>query len=449
MSDRRHTPGGDDRTQFLKLRAALRDPTTGLYAYSLYFDRIRAMLTERQRIGVLWVELGERRIVESIYGWSVYDDLVARTAAAIEAQIEGLLTPEALVASAGVHADAFAVFVPSIADGREVTASTMNELAERFRIGVESQLDDDARERSPTGGGTRVGSALLVDNPFHRFERRVQQALDEARRLAERPGEAERLAWIGELQRVVRDRDVRTLFQSIVELKTGRRVAVEAYARGPGGSALRFPRVMFSLGRQAGLSVELDRLCRSRAIAELARGRENDGEALVFLNTAAENLSDEQWLAPETEAALARAGLARDRVVLECSERQIAAEDGGSLDALGRLRAAGYRLSLDDLGTGARSLMLIERLRPEFVKFDVGLVRDLGENRLSRELVRGLAELAERAGARLVAERVETEAQRSALGECGVEWGQGWLFGRERPLPLARVGPSTAPAEDA
>jgi EAL domain-containing protein (putative c-di-GMP-specific phosphodiesterase class I) len=402
------------------------------------------MLTERHRIGVVWVELGDRRIVESIYGWQAYDELVAKAARAVAAATDELVGGEAVVAVAGVHADAFTVFVPFGSGGRELTAASLAELAERLHDGLEQRLDDDARERSPTGGGTRIGASLLVDNPFHRFERRVQHALDEARRLAERPGETERLAWIGELQRMVRQRDVRSLFQPIVDLATGQRVGVEAYARGPGGSPLRYPRVMFSLGRQAGLSAELDRLCRHRAISELARPHERVGPSLVFINTSAENLVDPDWLSPETISELARAGLSPRRVVLECSERQIAADPDVFREVADRLREVGYRVSIDDLGSGARSLMLVERLRPEFMKFDVGLVGDLLENRLSQELIRSLSGLARRAGAKLIAERIETEAQRGILRECGADWGQGWLFGRERPLPIASGAASPA-----
>ncbi|MDH3283700.1 MAG: EAL domain-containing protein [Acidobacteriota bacterium] len=432
------------RTRYLQLRAALRDPTTGLFGYSLHFDRVRAMLTERQRIGVLWVSLRDEGMVEAVYGWQAYDDLVAEAAAALEGSVGETLPDGCLVATSGVHADAFTVFVPADPEGRELDAATLAALATALDRVLGQRLRDTFERRGPLAGHVRVGAALLVDNPFHRFERRVHHALDEARRLAERPQESERLAWLGEVHRLVRERDVRSLFQPIVDLESGEVVGVEAFARGPSGSPLRFPRVMFSLSRQAGLSGELDRICRETAITQLGESAETKRPPLVFLNTAAESLLDPDWTSSRALETLEAAGLAPSMLVLEVAEREIGLAPELYREVLDRLRGAGYRLSLDDVGSGARTVMLVEKLRPEFMKLDVSLLKDVAESRLSLELIRSLVGLAGRAEARLVAEGVETEEQRRMLLGCGASWGQGYLFGRE----LSLRGAAAAPRDD-
>ena len=90
------------------------------------------------------------------------------------------------------------------------------------------------------------------------------------------------------------------------------------------------------------------------------------------------------------------------------------------------MRAAGC-----DAGSGQRTSAVVETLRPEFLKVDVHLIRGLEHDAFRRELVATLAHLARRAGALLVAERVESEAEREALVEAGARWGQGALFGSE------------------
>jgi EAL domain-containing protein (putative c-di-GMP-specific phosphodiesterase class I) len=260
--------------------------------------------------------------------------------------------------------------------------------------------------------------------------------------MAERPRDSEHVAWLAELQRVLRERDVRPVFQPVVDLNDGHTVALEAYARGPAGSVFRLPRVMFSVGQQAGFGVDLDRLCHRLAIEAITA---ENAPALLFLNTTVEYLVDSEWCSEGTLAALARAGLAPDRIVLEVTESQLTADPSSYRDALQPIRSLGYKLSLDDVGSSARSAELVDRLRPEFLKFDLTLVRGLAGDQLRRELVRSLVRLAARAGARLVAERVETEAERVALLECGASWGQGYFFAGE----TAQAGADGSPGADA
>jgi EAL domain-containing protein (putative c-di-GMP-specific phosphodiesterase class I) len=426
------------RTGYMRLRSALRDRTTGLFSFPLHFDDIRALLAERARIGVLWVGLGDRRMVETVYGWEAYDHLLSEAAQFLEGAKGVHLPPGTIVAIAGVHADAFTIFVPSDHAGRELDNAALALLGLEIEASMDDYLAGTAVGGSPSGSGVRVGAALLADNPFHRFERRIYVALDEARGLAERPRDAEQLAWLAELQRVLRERDVETVFQPIVDLESGDVCAVEAYTRGPVGSVFRLPRVMFSVGQDAGLGVELDRMCHEKALLTL-EGESWSAPDLLFLNTTAENLIDAAWTGVRRFEQLERAGLTPDRIALEVPEAQLAAEPEAYRAALQPLRDAGYRLSLDDIGSGTRSVALVEVLRPDFLKFDLTLVRGLGGSQMRRELVRSLVQLADRTGARLVAERVETDAERLALIECGARWGQGYFFAGEAPGSSGRA----------
>ncbi len=417
------------RASYLRLRSALRDPTTNLYAVSLYFDEIRALLSDSPRLGVIWVGLGDRRLIESVYGWESYDRLVRDAAEHLRGQIGSSLPERSILAISGVRADSFALFVPGDEVHGDADADALASWSWTLKEGLEARLAENAHGRAPLSTHARVGASLLSDNPFHRFERRVYETLDEARALAERPRETERLTWLAELQRLLRERRVHSVFQPVVDLESGRVVAFEAYARGPQGSMFSMPRVMFSVGREAGLAGELDRVCRYSAIESIAKTSERPG--LLFINTAAESLVDPEWSSPETMAALERAGLSPAQIVLDVPEGELSADPSLYRDAIESLRAVGYRLSLDDIGSSARSVALVEQLRPDYLKFDLTLVRGLGQDQLRRELVRSLVQLAERAGAQLVAERVETDEERRSLIACGARWGQGYFFAPE------------------
>ncbi len=430
------------RTAFLRLRAAVRDPNTGLFGPAYHFDRIRAMLADRPRVGVLWISLGDCRLVETVYGWETYDRLIARVADALVEGAGGLLSEETIIAAAGVHADALGWFVASTAEGDPVDGPAVEALAARLEERLGEELDREIELGVLEGLRVRVGVALLTDHPFHRFERRVLEALDRARTAAERPLDADRLGWLAELHRVLRERDVRCLFQPIVDLTSGETVGLEAFIRGPERSVFRWPRVMFSVGHDAGLAGDLDRVCRGRVISSVGEG---DPPALLFVNTLAESLLDPEWHDDGTLAALASAGLSPGRIVLEVAESQFGSDPLEFVEPVRELRTRGYRLSLDDIGSGPRTSALVEALRPDFIKFDMTLIRGLEADSLRQEVVRSLVQLARRADARLIAERVETASEREALLACGARLGQGYLFGVERAVRRHGAGSGARP----
>jgi EAL domain-containing protein (putative c-di-GMP-specific phosphodiesterase class I) len=118
------------------------------------------------------------------------------------------------------------------------------------------------------------------------------------------------------------------------------------------------------------------------------------------------------------------------RTVLELTER--AAIDGISDIAarIARLREMGFRIAVDDIGAGYSGLNSFATVQPDFVKLDITLVRGLDTDPVRRRLVRLLAELCGDLGIFVVAEGVETTAERDALIELGIDLLQGYLFAR-------------------
>lgn len=144
------------------------------------------------------------------------------------------------------------------------------------------------------------------------------------------------------------------------------------------------------------------------------------------------NLSDVTLTSAELDTAIA--GLDPGRVVLELSE--VAAVKSYELTnrAVRAMRERGVRLAIDDVGSGEIDLWHILRLEPALIKIDLCLVRDLEDNPKSAALIRGIAAMSSDLGIMVVAEGVETTKERDALFQLGVEYGQGYLFGKPAPL---------------
>lgn len=130
-------------------------------------------------------------------------------------------------------------------------------------------------------------------------------------------------------------------------------------------------------------------------------------------------------------------GIAGERVVLEVTEHAQVANYEALLRALALLRARGFRLAVDDAGAGYSSLRHILDLRPDFIKLDMSLTRDIDTDPARRALASALIHFAHKTGSKIVAEGVETEGEFLQLKALGVEKVQGYLLGR--PTPLAEA----------
>jgi EAL domain-containing protein (putative c-di-GMP-specific phosphodiesterase class I) len=127
------------------------------------------------------------------------------------------------------------------------------------------------------------------------------------------------------------------------------------------------------------------------------------------------------------------------RVVLEVTERAALDRVKGLAGGITRLRALGYRLALDDLGAGYAGLSSFAQLEPEIVKVDMSLVRGIDGSAMKQKLFRSFAALCRDMNTEIVAEGVETAAERDCLNGLGGDLYQGYLFarpGRGYPVPI-------------
>jgi EAL domain-containing protein (putative c-di-GMP-specific phosphodiesterase class I) len=102
------------------------------------------------------------------------------------------------------------------------------------------------------------------------------------------------------------------------------------------------------------------------------------------------------------------------------------------------LRARGLRLAVDDAGAGYASFRHILRLRPDHIKLDMSLTRNIDTDKSKRALALALIEFARETGSELIAEGIETQGELATLRELGVMRGQGYLLGRPAPFSAAQ-----------
>jgi EAL domain-containing protein (putative c-di-GMP-specific phosphodiesterase class I) len=223
-------------------------------------------------------------------------------------------------------------------------------------------------------------------------------------------------------------------YQPIVSLRSKSLVGAEALVRhvDPSGTPLS-PVQLFSQAHSYGKTLELDRLCRKRAMLGYAKlPQENGRRPLLFVNFEASVIDQGVEGSNAILEAMNAAGLLPENIVLEINESKV--RDRLALQRfVERHRYLGFMIALDDLGAGESNLPRIAELKPQILKLDRELVRDIDKDFIKQETFKCLVSLGRRIGAIILAEGVETEAETDACAALGAELFQGYYFARPAP----------------
>ena len=249
-------------------------------------------------------------------------------------------------------------------------------------------------------------------------------------------GEARRrqegMIWEGaQVQTALREGRVTAAFQPIVDLRTGVVVGEEALARIVGTESAPIPAQRFiTAAEQLRLVAAVDRAVSTCALERLAHAGEGRTNQARFINLSTQFLSDAEEVAALVERAH-RLRLIGDGavnpLVVEITERN--AVDVSALQRqLQPLLAEGFRLALDDFGSGYASFLYLTELPMSFVRIEGSLVGRIGADARVRGLVETIVVAAQRFELKTVAECVEDSACAQVLCDLGVDWAQGNFF---------------------
>jgi EAL domain-containing protein (putative c-di-GMP-specific phosphodiesterase class I) len=229
------------------------------------------------------------------------------------------------------------------------------------------------------------------------------------------------------------DRALKTLtmaYQPIVEPANRRITGFEALVR-TSEQSLPTPAALFGAAERLARLPDVGRAIRGRValmVPDVPAGID------VFINLHPSDLQDEELYA--TDAPLA--AFAR-RIVLEVTERAPLDEGAGVADKIRRLRQIGYRIAIDDLGSGYAGLNYFTLLTPDVVKLDIALVRNIAEEPVKQKLLGSMTRLCQDLKIAVIAEGVETAAERDMVSGLGCALMQGYWFARPGPpFPAVR-----------
>ena len=227
--------------------------------------------------------------------------------------------------------------------------------------------------------------------------------------------------------------DITTHFQAIVSLEEGTVLGYEALSRGPENTWFYRPDRLFEYARKIERVWELDLLCRTMAIRKAQAGI---GNRKLFVNVDPHSIHDPKFQRGFTREFLKNCDLHPADLVMELTERTAVLDYRLFNQLLRNYREQGYNIAVDDAGSGYSGLRMIAETRPDYIKIDMELVRNIDKDMMKRELLKSIQSFARMTGIKTIAEGVETWEEAKTLIELGVNYGQGyWL---QRPLAEMR-----------
>jgi diguanylate cyclase (GGDEF)-like protein len=414
---------------------ALHDALTGLPNRVLFEERLRQAIDGLSRrkgaAAVLAIDLDRFKAVNDTHGHAVGDELII----AMAQRLREVCRANETVARLG--GDEFAVVAVDMAPNGAAA------LAERLVTALAGAVELSCGAVFVSGS---VGVALIEQADAHIGAVEAARRADVAMYRAKEEGrgrycffEAEMDAALkarrgleADLRKALSDGGVWLAYQPQVDA-VGRVVGVEALARwthpekGPISPAAFVP-----LAEDCGLIDELGRLVMRRAFADSRRWK----DLKVAVNVSALQMRQAEF-PDQVGALLLETGATSRGIELEITEGALLGDDETTHRGIERLRAMGFSLALDDFGTGYSSLSYLRRYPIDKTKIDRSFITPLGEDKEAGAVVSAIVRLAKALKLAVIAEGVETDAQRAQLKEMGCAQAQGFLF--SAPVPAERI----------
>jgi PAS domain S-box-containing protein/diguanylate cyclase (GGDEF)-like protein len=406
-------------------RAEHHDQLTGNLNRYTFVERFDALSMNSAQLSVMVkINVAHFQDINTSYGFDVGDALLQQTAQRLQA-----LGPDLIARTGG---DEFTI--ACLVDGREQALAWLNRigiaLGQRFTLpGASIEVKFATGFVIGLAGDNAIsllrqaGTALAHSRRTRLREVKEFDAADQRRSV-------QRQRMTNELQQAIANNEFLFHYQPRVDLRTGALVGAEALLRwNHGVFGLQRPDRFIEVAEDTGLILDIGHWGRcevARFAAEINLHRQTPLHFSV--NVAALELTHRDIVA-SVQHAMKESGADPAWLTLELTERMLAEETPNLMTMFHQLRELGVGLSVDDFGVGYSSFRYVDRYPLTEIKIDKGLVWEMPQSAAKRIIIGSVIEVGRELGLGIVAEGIETEAQRESLRVMNCPFGQGYLFG--------------------
>ena len=416
------------------------DALTGLPNRRMLRDRLSQHMLrcdrERLQLALLFIDLDHFKAVNDTLGHEGGDRLLVEAARRLQHCVRASDT----VARMG--GDEFTVVLPELRSSREVeriVQAILREMARAFHFD-----DEHAFVTASIGITYYPGDGQSVDDLLRQADQALYVAKDGGRNRfgyftrALQEGAQLRARIANDLHGALPGRQLQVEYQPIVALATGAVHKAEALLRWQHPQRGRMaPADFIPIAEANGMIVQIGEWVFREAARQTQQWRARlDPQFQISVNKSPvqfhrADTERQEWL---REVAALR--LPRNAVAVEITESLLLEPSANVADHLLALRAAGLGVSLDDFGTGYSALSYLQQYDIDFIKIDQSFVAGLAPHSKDLALCKAMIVMAHQLGISVIAEGVETPAQRDLLAEAGCDYAQGFLFAQ--PMPAAQ-----------
>lgn len=246
--------------------------------------------------------------------------------------------------------------------------------------------------------------------------------------------------WL-ELNHIIAQRQITPVFQPIISLRDHTVYGYESLSRISHCGSINNPEELFEKARQYGMTVQIERLCREKALDRVA---ELELEGMIFLNVCPALLYAENHQRGFTVQLLEKLGIDSSRVVFELTEKSLINDYDLFEKGVAHYRSQGFKIAIDDLGDGYAGLKILSQITPDYVKLAQFLVSNIDTQPVRQALVEAITCFSKRIGAKVIAEGIERKEELAYLSGIMVDFGQGYFLSHpalEPPSNLAFTMP--------
>lgn len=381
---------------------------------------------------LVYIDLDRFKSVNDSFGHAAGDELLAQVGQRIRASTGRL----GLVARMG--GDEFAILCTE-----PEAIAQLDQLAIRIITAINQVVHLSGGQRASVGASIGIAGGLPEDFEIDQVKRRADLAMYQAKRdgrnafrrytqaLEDQIEERQKIE-LG-LREAIANEQFEVLFQPILDLARQSLSGFEALVRWrlPDGTII-LPASFIPIAEENGLIVPIGELVMRQAMQAAASW---PAPLRVAINASVVQLRHPDFMG-SLMSAMARTGLAPERIEIEVTESALLDDSPTTLAVLQKLQMLGIRVALDDFGTGWSSLSYLNRHRFDRIKIDRSFVKGISDRR-NEAIIRAITDLGNRIGIEITAEGVETADQLALLRQMGCHEAQGFLYGK--PIPAGQT----------
>lgn len=236
---------------------------------------------------------------------------------------------------------------------------------------------------------------------------------------------------------ILNNKQLKTYFQPIVDVKQNEIYAYECLSRGiREDGSLMGSHLIFKTASKNDLLYYLDREARECALTNTLANKINKK---IFINFVPTSIYNPETCLKDTLEWVEKLNLDPKNIVFEIIETENIVDIDYLKAFLREYRDKGFEIALDDIGSGYSSLSLLSDLKPDYVKVDMGIIRNINNDTFKQTIFRALAYITKQNNIKLLAEGVETKKELDFCISEGVDYAQGFYFAKPTLIPIEKI----------